>query len=397
MKVCMMTTCYPRFAEDVSGVFVSRLCQALVLSKIDVDVVAPGDAGRLFVEEMKGTQVYRFCYFYPERWQGLAYGLGGGIPANLSRRPWLLFQIPFFLFMFFIKTLRVSRGADVLHANWIYVGLIAWVVQRIRGIPFVVTLRGSDVKTSKKNYFLRSLSQFILKRAAMVTTVSQDQRRWVIEEGIPEDRVCCIRNGIDSFPEKQVPKNDPVCRLIFVGNLIPGKGVNYLIEALFRIAQKETCFSLTVIGAGSERASLAQKVKEYALQDVVHFIGSVPPDHIVDWMNQSDCLVLPSLWEGMPNVVLEAMASGLPVIATDLPGIREILVDGKSGFLFRSKDVSELSVKLLQIIQDPGLRVRLGKNGQDTISKMGLGWAETAKLYQECYQKVCLASQDALS
>lgn len=389
MKVCMITTSFPRFAEDISGVFIYRLCRALLLSGMEVDVVTPADKGKSRMEKMSGIQVHRFRYFFPESWQGLAYGTGGGIPANLKRCPWLLFQVPFFFFMFLIKTLRVSKGADVLHANWIYVGLVAWVVKMIRGIPFVVTLRGSDVQMSQKGRFSICLSRFILHRAAAVTTVSLALKHWVIEQGVPEDRVTFIRNGTDLSSDICIVKDPGICRLLFVGNLTPIKGVILLIKALSSVLKKETRFSLTVIGEGAEKINLEQEVKKYALNDTVKFIGTVSPDRVAGWMSESDCLVLPSLWEGTPNVILEAMACGLPVVASDLPGIRELVTPDLNGLLFQPQDVDALSRHLLKIIQDLALRRRMGQSGREVIVKMGLSWEQTALHYKECYQKVC--------
>jgi len=393
MKVCMLTTSYPRSAEDISGIFIFRLCQALVSSKIKVDVVAPADDGEPLVEKMRGIRVYRFRYFYPEKWQRLAYGSGGGIPANLDRCPWLLFQVPFFLFMFLIKTLRVSKGADVLHANWIYIGLIAWVIKVVRGIPFIVTLRGSDVQRSQKGRVFRFLSLWILKHAAAVTTVNQDLKQWVIDQGIPRDRVNFIRNGVDLFPEKKIEKDSTICHLLFVGSLIPRKGVEYLIEALSQLIQEEHVFFLTIVGEGPEEERLKNQVDEYGLNDDVRFIGTIPPDQISECLSRMDCLVLPSLWEGTPNVVLEAMACGLPIVASDLPGIREMVTPDLNGLLFHAQDVDGLAKMLLKIILDQALRKRMGKKGREMIVNMGLDWQKTALHYREVYQKVCVSSQ----
>ncbi|MEC4677653.1 MAG: glycosyltransferase [Nitrospirota bacterium] len=344
---------------------------------------------------MKGVQVHRFRYFYPKSWQGLAYGSGGGIPANLYRYPWLLFQVPFFVFMFLIKTFRVSKKADLLHANWIYVGLIAWIVKVVRGTPFVLTLRGSDVQGTQKGRLALFLSLWVLKRAAVITTVNQDLKQWVIDQGIPEERVVFIRNGVDLSSVQEIRKDTSICRLLFVGSLIPRKGVRYLIESLSTLICIERNFSLTIVGEGAEKKRLKQQVDQSALNDFVSFVGSVPPDQIVNYLSKSDCLVLPSLWEGTPNVVLEAMAAGLPVVASDLSGIREIVTPDLNGLLFQAKNVDELSKALMKIISDQGLCKRMGESGREIIESLGLGWKQTASRYRECYQKICAVSQDA--
>ncbi len=396
MKVCMMTTSYPRSNEDASGIFIARLCRALAASSVEVDVVAPADSERPGFETTERIIIHRFRYFFPERWQRLAYGSGGGIPANLRRSRWLLFQVPFFLMMFMIEGLRVSKGADVVHANWIYSGFVALVVKGIRGIPFVVTLRGSDVQRAQEGRFAHFLSLWILRKATAITTVNQHLKSWVIAQGIPEDRVLFIRNGVDRPNYGRSKSCTPQCRLLFVGSLIPRKGVKYLIEALAHVVLEEKDVSLTLIGEGKEKEALLKQIHAHALDDVVTFKGAQPPDQILGWMNKADCLVLPSLWEGTPNVILEAMSSGLPVVASDLPGIREIVHPGVNGYLSCTKNVEDLSKNILLIIRDEKGREQMGKSGQDLITKLELGWEQTAKRYQECYAKTCAVSQASI-
>ncbi|MFQ5779385.1 MAG: glycosyltransferase [Nitrospiria bacterium] len=385
----MLTTSYPRSTGDFSGVFVFRLCRALVASKVQVDVVAPADDGGYLEEEVGGSRVYRFGYFFPRKWQRLAYG--GGIPANLNRNPWLIAQVPFFILMFIFKSLRVTKGADVVHAQWIYTGLIALVVKMVRGIPFIVTLNGSDVLLSRKGRFACFVSLWILKKAALITTVSQHLRKWVVAQGIPENRVIFLRNGVDLRPNGRREKASSPFRLIYVGSLIPGKGVRYLIEALSHIDQKEKEICLVVIGEGREKEQLQRRVDMYGLGGAVEFVGAQPPDQIPYWMSRSDCLVLPSLWEGTPNVVLEAMACGLPVVASDLPGIREVVNHGVHGLLAEPKDVAGLAQNLLKMIKNKELRLQMGRRGQKAIVEMGIGWDQVARQYREVYKRLCAA------
>ncbi|MEO2055134.1 MAG: glycosyltransferase [Nitrospira sp.] len=388
----MLTTSYPLSTGDVSGIFIFRLCRALAASDVQVDVVAPANRGASPVERMGGGWVYRFCYFFPERWQGLAYG-PGGIPANLSRSPWFFIQVPFFLVMFVIKSLRVARGADIVHAHWIYSGLIAVAVKLVHGIPFVVTLRGSDVLRSKNGKFSALVSRWILRRAALITTVNQDLKRWAISQGVPEERVVFIRNGVDLPPQRQDEDTISQCRLLFVGNLVPGKGVHHLIEALSHVLREEENVHLRVIGDGSEKKRLKEQINHSGLNAVVEFVGVQSPDQIPYWMKKSDCLVLPSLWEGTPNVVLEAMACGLPVVASDLPGISEVMTHGVHGLLSKSEDVQGLAQNLLAVVRNKGLRLQMGARGREEIVRMGLGWDQVAKRYQEVYTRLCAVSR----
>lgn len=393
MKICMITTSFPRSLEDYSGIFIFRLCRALVSSGVDIDVVAPSDQRSDSFQILNGCSVHRFSYFFPKRWQKIAYG-HGGIPANLKQSPWLLAMVPFFLLSFFLKTYLVSRKASLIHAHWIYSGLIAWGVGLLWGIPFVVTLRGSDVVRAQKGRLDGILSRWILRHAARVTTVNEGLRRWVTAQGIPEERVICIRNGVELNERKR--RNDPMspCRFLFVGNIVSAKGVQHLIEAIALVLQEEKEVRLTLVGEGAERTFMEQWTKEKGIELFVEFVGGQPPDRIAFWMNQSDCLVLPSLSEGTPNVILEAMASSLPVVASSLPGICEIVNDRVTGYLVKPGDVNGLAQKLLEIARNKDLRRRMGETGHQIILEMGLGWDQVAGRYKEVYQELCAASQE---
>jgi len=392
MKICMITTSFPRSLKDDSGIFVFRLCRALAGSRLKVDVVAPADGETPLAEEMGGVRVTRVRYFFPRRWQRLAYG-PGGIPANLKRNPWLFIQVPFFILMLMVKGLRVTKGADIVHAQWLFTGLIALPVKMIRGIPYVVTLRGSDVLQSRKGTFTYFISLFILKRAALITTVNQDIRGWVTAQGIPEERVVFLRNGVEVCTDGRSGGPSSGCSLLYVGSLIPRKGVHCLIEAFSQVIREEKEARLVLIGDGGEQEQLRVQVKSLGLGGLVTFVGAQAPDKIPSWMNRSDCLVLPSLWEGTPNVVLEAMACGLPVVASDLPGIREVMQHGVHGLLSKPEDVGDLAQNILKVVRNKRLRLQMGQSGREEIIKMNLGWDQVAKRYQEVYTHLCAASR----
>jgi glycosyltransferase involved in cell wall biosynthesis len=392
VKVCLLTTSFPRSKEDHSGIFVFRLCRALVSSNIGVDVVAPGHEAISGSEIMEGCRVHRFSYFFPRRWQKLAYG-PGGIPGNLTRNPWRVLQLPFFLLAFFFEAVRAAKGADLIHAQWIPSGFIAWGVSVFRGIPFIITLRGSDALYARRSGFLSSISLWVLKQAAIVTTINEELRAWLMTHGIQESRVVFIRNGVDLESKRRNGDQSPFYRLLFVGNLIPVKGVRYLIDAFSMLIRFEKEVHLTFIGEGEERAALERQAQETGISASVEFIGVQPPEEIESWMNRSDCLVLPSLSEGTPNVVLEAMACGLPVVASDLPGIREVVRDGITGLLTQPRNTEDLAQKLLKLIRDRSLSEEMGRAGQAAVAEMGLGWKQVAGNYREVYQRVCAGSQ----
>ena len=389
MKVCMITTSFPRFSGDYSGIFVSRLCESLAALNVKIDVVAPPDRNEQAEDLIAGSRVHRFTYFFPKHFQYLAYG-PGGIPAKLKRHPWQAIFLPFFLLMFIWKTLRISKDADLIHANWLYSGVIACVVKMCCRKPFIVTLRGSD---AKQGWIADAISHWVITNASFITTVNQDLKNWVVQHGISNDTVVVIRNGVDLNRGYKKYPADQVCRFIFVGTLVPRKGVEYLIQAfsLVNAVEKNTC--LLIVGDGEKEEFLKAIVSEQNLENAVAFSGAKLTHEIPALMQESDCLVLPSLLEGIPNVILEAMACGLPVVASDLPGIREVVKDEETGFLVEPRDVENLAKKLLILVRNPERRQKMGERAYQSLSEMNLSWPQAAKQYLEVYRKVCAASQ----
>lgn len=392
MKVCMITTSFPRFSGDYSGIFIHRLCKALRSPDVQVSVVTPSDGKALSLENISGCDVHRFQYFFPKSFQRFAYG-PGGIPANLKRCPLLIGVAPFFILMFIFKALRISKKADLIHAQWLYSGMIASIVKMLRGTPFIVTLRGSDVWYAQKGNLHGLISRWVIRQADFVTTVSNELSQWAIQQGLPAQAVVVIRNGVDIGKAIDRKPSASTCDFIFVGNLVQGKGVDYLIQALSLVHRFEKDISLTVVGEGDAHDQLQSLVNEKGLRGIVRFTGRRSSEDVPLLMRQSECFVLPSLSEGMPNVILEAMACGLPVVASNLPGIREVVKDEETGFLVEPRDVEGLAKKLLILVRNPERRQKMGDRAYGSLSEMNLSWPQAAKQYIEVYRKVCAASR----
>jgi len=196
----------------------------------------------------------------------------------------------------------------------------------------------------------------------------------VVQQRVPH-RYRVIYNGIDTtlFKPLEIERIDPKkLNVVYIGNLNLEKGLEYLFEATKGLTEKIT---LSIVGDGPLRKELTQKYP-YA-----HFYGRIPQKEIPRTINQHDLLVLPTLVESFPNVLLEAMACGKPIIATNIYGIPEIVKDQQEGFLIKPKDSKELKEKIEDIMNHP-----------EQARKMGLRGIETARLYdskkqvEEMYQ-----------
>jgi glycosyltransferase involved in cell wall biosynthesis len=213
-------------------------------------------------------------------------------------------------------------------------------------------------------------------------------RRW----NIPEEKISVIHNGVDIdyfYPhvgDEEVLKKYGISGdyFLFVGQLRPRKGVHYLLRALKGLA---TDAILVVVGGGPELIHLKKLTRRLGIEKKVIFTGPVPLQHLREIYASASFFVLPSVAEGTPLVVLEALASGLPVIATDIPGMREVVKDGCNGFIIPQRDFTALQRCIDFLLYDERLRLKMSRNARkmacDTFS-----WQVVAERTLDVYKKV---------
>jgi glycosyltransferase involved in cell wall biosynthesis len=168
-----------------------------------------------------------------------------------------------------------------------------------------------------------------------------------------------------------VVKNANTFTALYVGELIRLKGVNYLLAALQRVSREYSQVRLTVIGDGDCRAELGRMAEEMGIAARVEFTGFLKPEKVKEHMLKSDVLVLPSLTEGLPRVIIEAMAVGLPIIATDVGSVKELVKNGENGFLIQPMDVEALTKAILNLAGDRERTRKMGLKSQRLIQEAG--------------------------
>ncbi len=392
----MLTTSFPRFRGDYAGVFIYELARELVRQGIGVRVVAPGDPLSVGREMVDGVEVARFQYMFPKRLQRLAYE-HGGITVALKKDWVARFELPFFLVSFVHSAMKWVRGCDLIHAHWAGSGLVGLLPGRILRKPVLLSVRGTDVKLIDDSDIWKLMFDFILQRVDSVTTVSEEHGRRITERGVDGGEVFLVPNGIDADrfrnadrlearEELGLPLDSKI--VLFVGNLIEVKGVDYLTDAIPAIRETVEDALFVMLGEGELRAALRRKIVEYGVSDWVRMVGIRPASEIPLWMNSADVLVLPSLSEGRPNVVLEAMACEVPVVATAVGGIPELVKDGEVGFLIPPKSPESIANKVVLLLKDEKLRERLGRNGRKYIMEEGLTWESCARKFSEIYHSL---------
>ncbi len=380
MKLLVITSAFPNFAGDPRGTFVHILARALSRRHIEVTVLAPGAPGAPTKEIVDGVEVQRATYWIP-RWQGLAVGLGGIVP-NILRKPWLLVQVPALIASLTWHAVRLSRGVHVIHAHWVYpAGIAGAIAKWWRGIPLAITSHGGDLNLANRSRLLRWVTRRISQTADICIGVSHAMVAEFHRLGIAEDRVRFIPLGVEVDPDQGPPseladlhetfRNFRGFRIVYAGSLIPRKSVDTLIRAHHRLEVRGHEVATLLVGTGPTERSLRDLIAENESKHVF-FAGQQAPDRVGLWIGAGNVLILPSLSEGRGLVIVEAMALGRPVVASDIPGPQELVHDGDNGFLFPAGDDEQLADRLERLIEDEPLRERLGKRGMELIEEEGL-------------------------
>ncbi len=382
-----MTTSFPVNKNDSGGIFILRMLNCLY--KVEHDVVVPLDRFNLVNSKSNGClqngEVHTVRYTLLKGNIVSESNFHGGFPDAFNKRPWVFILYPLMLFAMFREVLRLIGNNSIVHVHWLPNGLIGVLVKKLKNVPIVITLRGSDQKLIDLK-ILRPLWQWILSEADAVTTVSQTLANRVTNEFSLQKKTFFIPNGVDITVKKEKKDNSDF-KLIFVGSLTHNKNVNLLLLALTNLSHRGD-IKLTIIGDGPERESLLNYVQKNGLIEFVHFHGIAPPSEVTKIMSNHDCLVLPSQSEGMPNVVKEAMACSLTVIATNVGGVPELITHGEQGLLFKPGDERALTAYIELLAEDREKAKAMGKEGRKLIIEKNLTWENTAKQYLNVYRRI---------
>ena len=293
------------------------------------------------------------------------------------------------------KAKREKRPYDLTHSFFtVPCGFISLKLKWLFGLPYVVSLRGSDVPGYSDRWpliykFLGPLFALIWKQSAAVVSNSEGLKELALKTD-PKQKIGVIYNGIDTNhfrPDESAGSAEKFIITPGASRITDRKGLNYLIDAVKMLTEKYPQIELRIMGNGNARMKLERQVNELDLKDKVEFLGRIPREETAPRYQEASVFILPSLNEGMSNAMLEALASGLPIVATDAGGTKELVTDGENGYIIKMKDATHLAEKLEVLIENPELRRSMGRASRTRAEK--LSWENVAKEYFVLYKKIC--------
>lgn len=367
----MLTSTFPRWQGDNEPPFVYELSRRLG-ERFEVLVLAPHAPLAKCRENIGKLEVHRFRYFFTP-WQGLAYH--GGIIANLKQNQLRYLLIPFF-FLFEIASLvslLKKYKIDLIHAHWLIPqGLVAIIARSLVADckpKILCTSHGTDM-VGLKGYLFRWLQKKIITKVDKLTVVSTALSEYASSLSNRDD-VKIIPMGVDVAgifkPSTESVRSSN--ELLFVGRLVEQKGLQYLIQALPDILNMHPQVKLTIVGEGPERKKLQQVVVTLGLNDQVHFLGAIENSSLIKMYRRATLFVSPSLAEGLGLTLVESLACCCPVVATDLPAIRDVVIDGVTGLVCRQKNSADLAKKICFLLENPELRKSFGESGRRHVQE----------------------------
>lgn len=371
MKLLIATNLFPSAWDPQRAAFNHQQFERLAaLDDVDIEVLTAIDfrqrlRGRRGDPAVSYLRSRHFTFVYPPR-------VGRSLHAA-----------------FWLASVRLQHGRrlrrerfDCLLGSWAYPDgvAVARLARRLR-VPYAIKVHGSDINVQAEHALRRRQIAGALQGAGAVIAVSQALADKVVALGVQPARVHVLYNGVDSVQfspgsrtaaRQRLQLSEDIETVLFVGNLKAGKGCLDLLDSFADLAAQRPRMQLFYAGAGPAAGKLAQRAQQYGLASRVHPLGALAHAALPDWFRAADLVCLPSHNEGVPNVLLEAMACGTPVLASAVGGIPEVVPDF-AGLLVPARDRLALTAALDAALQRAWDGPRIAAHAQ------GFRWADNVQ------------------
>lgn len=380
MRILYIVSAYSRSDGDVITPWLNETIRRLRGRGVDVEVLAPSYRG-LGDQEIDGVRVHRFRYA-PARLEDLTHDQTA--PDRVREKPGYLALVPGYVAAGSVAAARLARSGrfDVVHVHWpIPHGILGLAAKRAGGLPLVSTFHGVELTwTARRMPFLRPFLRRLIRVSDAVTANSSHTERLIrAVYDRPVERIpfgaALAPTPVPAGAASPAPPADSRSggtspfRLLFVGRLVERKGIVHLLDAVAKL-QSTLRLHLDVVGDGPLRHDLEGHARELGIGHAVRFAGFVSEAELATRFASADAFVLPAVEdskgdvEGLGVVLIEALAHGLPVIASASGGIVDVVQHERTGLLVPPGDVAALAEAIERMASDPALRDRLTRDGR---------------------------------
>jgi glycosyltransferase involved in cell wall biosynthesis len=396
--VVMVTTSYPRFPGDSVGTFMEPIARSVAARGHAVHIVAPWHPLLARPREEYGVH-FHFYRYAPLRALNV-FGYAAAMRADVSLRGAAYVAAPLALAQGWRTARKIARrhAATVMHGHWVVPGGITASLAAPE-LPLVVSLHGSDVYVAETFAPARAAARYTFRRAGFVTACSSDLARRAIALGADAARIETVPYGVNverfrPHPEARgarrqelgVADGVPLC--VAAGRLVRKKGFEYLVDAIATVPG----VVLAIAGEGTLHDELHERARAAGVTERVRLLGNQTQDRVGELFAAADVICVPSIRDdsgnvdGLPNVVLEALASGTPVVSTAAGGIGAVVEDGRTGLVVPERDAAAIAAALARIAADPDASRRLGAAARRLVSER-FGWERTAARLESAYDR----------
>ena len=399
----MVTSSYPKYEGDVTAPFVESIATSVAAAGHEVHVLAPYHPELRHAPLEKGVQLHFFKYspFRHLNIWGYAESLEADVRVKGAIYP--LTPVVFASSLWALWRLTGKIKFDVMHAHWVVPnGPVAAIVARLRRLPLIISMHGSDVFIAEQSKAISSVARWCFRLASAITAPSEDLCMRAARLGAPAGRCHVVPYGVDPgtftrienagpllHKELGLPTESPI--IFAVGRMVYKKGFEYLVRAVPAILREHPEARVVLAGGGDLEDRLKSLVRQLGVEKSVIMPGWVSRDKMPLYFSGCDLFVLPSVVDqqgnvdGLPNTLLEAMASARPVVATNVAGIPLAVKDGDNGLLVPQKQPGELSSAINLLLDAPQLRHQYGEASRLRVERE-LNWQTTARTFVELYR-----------
>ena len=404
MKIAMLTSSYPKWPGEMTAPFIEEIAASVAARGHEVHVLMPHRSDLRRQPFERGVHLH--TYRYAPRRSLEVWGYSAALHGDVGIRPATIIAAPLALGSGLQALLKLTQHEryDLIHGHWVLPsGAVAALVAQRRKLPLVLSLHGSDVFLAEQTVPTAWVARWAAQRADGITSCSGDLAARLARLGGPAERMRVIPYGIDAEQFYPAPEAGAAIReqlgiapdrpmLVWVSRMVYKKGLSVLLNALPAVLRQHPKLVLVLGGYGDLRDALEAQARELGIAENVLFPGPVDRASINAYWNAGDLVVVPAIHDhrgnvdGLPNIILESMSAGRPIVASRVAGIPAVIDHATHGLLVPEGDHTALAGAIIELLDRPEFAAELGRAARRRVEQE-LRWSHIAARFEHVYRE----------